>query len=104
MIIVLSIIISVFYYYKGIETCNFFFENEGTLRNQLDQVFRYRDTLNTVIFSSFAALAIVMSLMMVFRIRNPFKGLYFDYGLKLWIVILIQIMSLLLGTIWYILY
>ena len=44
-----------------------------------------------------------MSLIMMHRLRNRFHGLYTDYGRKLWCVIITQIISLLLGTLFYVL-
>ena len=39
-----------------------------------------------------------MSLMLMYRLRHRFHGLYTDYGCKLWLLVIIQIVSLFIGT------
>ena len=59
--------------------------------------------LNAVSLAVLTVALAVMSLLMMHRLSNRFHGLYTDYGCKLWYVIITQIISLLLGTLMYIL-
>ena len=63
--------------------------------------------LNMLISISYVTLSLglaVMSLMLMYRLRTRFHGLYTDYGCSLWKVIITQIISLFIGASFYLLY
>ena len=42
---------------------------------------------------------LIMTLMIMHRLKNRFHGLYTDYGKKLWIILIVQVVSLAISTI-----
>ena len=62
------------------------------------------DALNFTVLASSAVLAITMGLLMAHRLRYPFYGLYTDYGLAIWLLLLFKIIINLAGATLYCLF
>ena len=91
--------ISVFYIINTTKACKLNLNYKSSDKERLEQIYDNIYLLNAIFIASCSVLAIVMGLMMAYRLRYPFFGLYTDYGLKLVLAIITQILTLLTSTI-----
>ena len=94
-------VLAVLYFAIAVEYCKTAYDD-----NFNERYYQTGSDLNLLVSISLAILTValtIMSLIMVHRLQNRFHGLYTDYGFKLRVILGVQVSSLFVGTIFYVL-
>ena len=70
----------------------------------MNAYFEKLDMLISVNYVMLSVITVVLSVMLMYRFRNRFHGLYTDYGRSLWKGVIIHIIALSIGTTFFLLY